>query len=89
MIGELANGMYVFAGGPFGLVGGEAFDGDAGGDEPVFFIVGGAELLEKDAAECGGRLLLLGIDGKGEGQKQEQSGFSHGSVLMTAGLREV
>lgn len=41
MIGELAYGVVTGAGGPFGLIGGEALDGDVDGDEPVFLVVGG------------------------------------------------
>lgn len=78
MVGELAYGVDVFGGGPLGLVGGEVGYGDVGGDEPVFFVVGGAELLEEDAAEGGGRLLVLGLGDEGEGKEKEEGEFFHG-----------
>src|SRR5215467_9343437 len=39
VVGELSDGVIALAVGPVGLFGGESFDGDVGGDEPVFIIV--------------------------------------------------
>jgi hypothetical protein len=72
MVGELAYGMDVFAGSPLGLVGGEVGYGDVGGHEPLCFVVGAAELLEEDAAEGGGGLVVLGLGGEGDGQEKDE-----------------
>jgi hypothetical protein len=66
MISELPGG--VGAGGrlPFGLLCRESVDGGADGRKPVCLAVRGAEFVEKRAAQCGGRLLGLGLTDKAE-----------------------
>ena len=66
MVGKLADGMVALAVGPTGLLGSKSFDGDVGGDEPVFVGVRGLELIEKDAAQRGWFLVLLLILCEGE-----------------------
>ena len=72
VVGKLSDGVVAFAVGPVGLVGGESFDGYVAGDEPVFIIVRGFELLQEDAAERGGFLVwfVLGLGKERQGDQE-------------------
>lgn len=81
MISELADRVIAALIGPRGLLGSKARDGEADGDEPVLFVMGGAKLLEQDTAKGGRRLLLLrksgdGEEQKGNGERRFHGGFS-------------
>ncbi len=82
MIGELADRVIAALVGPRGLLGSKTRDGEADGDEPVFFVVGGAKLFEQDTAKGGGRLLLLRKSGDGEEQKGNGERRFHGRFLL-------
>ena len=55
---ELPDRVVFFAVAPAGLLGVEALDRNVGRNKPVFLIVSGFQLFEKDAAERGGWFLL-------------------------------
>src|SRR5580698_8886624 len=86
VVGKLADGVVALAGAPFGLVGGEACDGDVCRNKPIFLIVGGVKLLKQDSAQGGGTFRGLGGSGEGvgengEGENSKESQFYHGSDL--------
>ena len=65
MVGKLADGVVALAGAPFGLIGGEAGDGDVCRNKPIFLVVCGVKLLKQDATQGGG--LGRGRAGAGAG----------------------
>jgi len=74
VVGELAYRVIAFARSPLGLFGGEALDGDVGGDVPIFFGVARAELLKEDSAKGGRRFLCIGLGGDGLAGRQGAGG---------------
>ena len=73
MVGELSDGVIALAIGPIGLLGGEAFDGDVRGDEPVFLGVRGLELVEQDAPERWRLLVVFLVLREGDEWQTEQN----------------
>jgi len=88
VIGELSDGVVAFAVGPVGLIGRKSFDGNIGGDEPVFIIVRRFELLYKNAAERGWLLVRL-ILGKSEKWRAEQNQGENSFHLILQGWKKV
>ena len=85
--GQLTDGVVAAAVGPFGLLGGEAFNGDIRWNKPLLLVVGGAQLLQQYALECGSFLGLLGENLQGKCQHDEDNGSLHVFTSSTESWR--